>query len=306
MIKSKKFALLFAFLVLFLSAAVSCSRTKTKTPDTAPGKVKIIAAENFYGNIASQLGGDRVSVKSIISNPNVDPHEYESSVADGMAIARADIVIKNGLQYDTWMDKMISASPRPARTVITAGSIAPYRLPDNPHVWYGVENVWAVARAVTGALERADPAGKPVFEKNLARFSASLEPIRAKIGQIRSKYAGEPVGLTETIYLYQTRQMGLRVLTPFGFEKAIAQGNDPPAADVAEANRQVDKREIRILIFNSQTVTPITKHLLDAAREHGIPVVPVSETMPPRDTYQSWMLAELQAVGSALALATAR
>ena len=302
----KRLTIVFAIFVLFLSIA-ACSRAKTKTANaTARGaavRIKIVAAENFYGNIASQLGGDRVSVKSIITNPNSDPHEYEPSVADGMAIAKADIVIKNGLQYDTWMNKMISATSRPGRIVITAGDIAPYRLPYNPHVWYGTDNVWAVAKAITAALEKQDPACKPLFEKNLARFGVSMEPIREKISKIRAGYAGTPAGLTETIFLYQTKPMGLHVLTPFGFEKAIAEGNDPSAADVAEANRQVDKKEIRILIYNSQAATPITKHLLDAARARGIPVVPVSETMPPGDTYQSWMMAELQAVEGALAAA---
>ncbi|MDA8387107.1 MAG: zinc ABC transporter substrate-binding protein [Nitrospiraceae bacterium] len=271
---------------------------------SGPAEIRIVAAENFYGNIAAQLGGDKVSVKSIISNPNIDPHEYESSVEDGIAITKARIIIKNGLEYDTWMDKMISASPNPGRTVITAGKIAPRPLPGNPHVWYGADNVEAVANAITAALVKADPPDKALFEKNLSRFNASLAPIRAKINGIRSKYAGTPAGLTETIGLYLTRPMGLKVLTPFDFQKAIAEGNDPPAAGVAAANSQVDNKEIKILIYNSQTVTPITTHMRNAARARGIPLVPVSETMPPGDTYQSWMLAQLNAIANGLATAT--
>ena len=267
--------------------------------------IKIVAAENFYGNIASQLGGDKVTVKSIISNPNVDPHEYESSVEDGISIAKAGIVIKNGLQYDTWINKMLAASPNPGRIVITAGEIAPKPLPGNPHVWYGADNIEAVAKAVTGALIKADPSDKAVFESNLALFQSSLAPIRAKMNAIKLKYSGTPVGLTETICMYQTRPMGLRVLTPFNFEKAVAEGNDPSAADVATANNQINNKEIKILIYNSQTVTPITTNLLGAARAHGIPVVAVSETMPSGYTYQNWMLAELNAIEKGLFAARA-
>lgn len=255
--------------------------------------IRVVAAENFYGNVASQLGGGLVSVKSLISSPNVDPHEYESTVEDGIAVARADIVIKNGLHYDAWMDKMLSASPNPDRIVITAGDVAPSRLPANPHVWYGVDNMEAVANAIDKALIKVRPADAPFFKSSLARFLASLAPVRAKEEGIRLKYKGSPVGLTETIGLYLTGPMGLRVLTPFEFQKAIAEGNDPPAASVAAADRQVDRKEIMILIYNRQTVTPIITALLGKARARGIPLVPVSETMPQGDTYQSWMLTGL-------------
>ncbi len=267
------------------------------------GAVMIVAAENFYGNIAKQLGGGKVAVKSLISNPNIDPHEYESSVEDGIAVASANIVIKNGLEYDTWMDKLLSASPNPGRTVITAGGqkIAPDRLPGNPHVWYGINNIKAIAKAISEALKKTDPADAAVFEKNLAAFNASLDPVLSKMNEIRSKYAGTPVGLTETNFLYQTGPMGLRVLTPFKFEKAISEGNDPAAADFAAANDQINNKEIKVLIYNNQTVTPVTTNLLNAARAHGIPIVPVTETMPSGATYQSWMLGELDALEKGLA-----
>lgn len=267
------------------------------------GKIQIVAAENFYGDIAGQLGGDKVVVRSIISNPNMDPHEYESGVEDAIAISKAGIVIKNGLEYDTWIDKMLSASPNPNRTLITAGEIAPKPLPDNPHVWYGADNIEAIANAITNALEKADPSDKTIFESKLEKFNSSLAPIRAKIKEINSRYAGTPVGLTETIYLYQAQPMGLNVLTPFDFEKAIAEGNDPPAASVAEANNQIKNKAIKILIYNSQTVTPITTNMQNAARAQGIPVIPVTEMMPPGSTYQNWMMMELNAVENGLAQA---
>jgi len=263
--------------------------------------IKIVAAEDFYGNIAQQLGGDKVSVTSILSDPNVDPHEYESDVQDGIAITNANIVIENGLEYDTWMDKLLGASSNPGRIVITAGAVAPDPLPENPHVWYGIDNISAIAGAVTNALIKTDPVDAAFFQNNLTTFNRSLAPITAKMNAIKTQYGGTPVGLTETIYLYQTGSMGLDVLTPFSFEKAIAEGNDPSAQDVNTANQQIAGKKIKVLIYNSQTVTPITTNLEDAAQANGIPVVPVTETMPPSDTYQTWMTAELNTLEAALA-----
>ncbi|MGD1003367.1 MAG: zinc ABC transporter substrate-binding protein [Minisyncoccia bacterium] len=265
------------------------------------GAIRIVVAEDFYGNIAQQLGGNKVSVTSILSDPNVDPHEYESDVQDGIAITNANIVIENGLQYDTWMDKLLAASPNANRIVLTAGTIAPDPLPENPHVWYGIDNISAIAGAITDALVKTDPADAAFFQNNLTTFNDSLAPITAKMNEIKAQYAGTPVGLTETIYLYQTQPIGLNVLTPFTFEKAIAEGNDPSAQDVNTTDQQVAGKKIKVLIYNSQTVTPITTNLQNAAQANGIPVVPVSETMPPSDTYQTWMMNELNALEAALA-----
>lgn len=288
-----------AFFIFFAIRSGNLSQ-----PYARSGVIRIVAAENFYGNIAGQLAGNRATVTSILSDPNVDPHEYEANVQDAVAIANADIVIENGLHYDTWMDKLITASPNPNRTVIIAGNIAPDPLPDNPHVWYGIDNIVAIARSITDALEKNDPAASAVFENNLAAFDGSLSPIRDKMNGIKAKYAGTPVALTETIYLYQTQPMGLKVLTPFGFEKAIAEGNDPSVQDVSAADNQIGNKQVKVLIYNSQAVTPITTNLEDAAKANGIPVVPVSETMPPSATYQKWIMDELNALEQGLAQAT--
>ncbi len=304
---SKKIlAALIAVAAIGAIAYISMRATVQPKSGFRGGTIRVVAAENFYGNIAGQLGGDRVSVVSILNAPNVDPHEYEPDVQDGIAVAEANIVIKNGLQYDTWMDKLLSASPNPERIVINAGSVAPDLLPDNPHVWYGIGNISAIAKSITLALEKIEPAQRPFFEKNLAAFEGSLSEIRGKMDEIRSRYAGTPVALTETLYLYQTRPMGLNVLTPFVFEKAVAEGNDPPARSISLTDSLVSGRKVKVLICNSQTVTPVTTNLQNAARRNGIPVVAVSETMPPGSSYQAWMMDELNALERALALATGR
>jgi len=271
---------------------------------SSSGIIHIVAAENFYGNIAAQLGGSHVSVVSILADPNVDPHEYESSVQDGIAITNANLVIENGLEYDTWMDKLLAASPNSDRVVIVAGNVATNPLPNNPHVWYGVDNIGSIAQAITNALIKLDPANKASYESNLAAFNDSLAPLQARMDEIKTKYAGTPVALTETIYLYETQPMGLDVITPFDFEKAIAEGNDPSAESVNVTNTQINDNQVKVLIYNSQTVTPVTTNLLNAAEKNNIPVVPVSETMPPNVTYQTWIMNELNNLEQSLARAT--
>jgi zinc/manganese transport system substrate-binding protein len=279
------------------------SSNSSSSPSTV---ISVVAAENFYGNIIKQLGGSHVSVTSILSDPNVDPHEYESNVQDGIAIQKAQFVIENGLGYDDWMDKLLSASPNPSRIVLVAGNIADHKLLDNPHVWYGFDNTATIAQAITDALKKLDSADASTFDGNLAAFKQSFVPLQEKISEIKMKYNGTPVALTETIYLYQSNPEGLNVLTPFEFEKAIAEGNDPPADTVITTNDQITKKQVKILIYNVQTVTPITTNLQNEARSLGIPVVPVSETMPPNKTYQSWMMDQLNNLEQALATATGK
>ena len=184
---------------------------------------------------------------------------------------------------------------------MTAGAIAPDPLPENPHVWYGIDNISAIAGAIEGALVKTDPADATLFQNNLSAFNTSLAPITAKMAEIKAQYSGTPVGLTETIYLYQTGPMGLDVPTPLAFERAIAEGNDPSAQDVNTTNQQIANKQVKVLIYNSQTVTPITTNLENAATAENIPVVPVTETMPTNDTYQTWMMAELNTLEAALA-----
>ncbi len=268
-------------------------KTENFIPQNRMNKIQIVAAEDFYGDISSQLGGKYVSVKNILSNPNIDPHEYESNVADSLAVAKANIIIKNGLGYDDWMDKLISASPNTERIVITAGDISPDRLPQNPHVWYGMDNIPVIAQQITSDLKKEDPNDSSYYDTNLMRFDQSLQQINQLMMSIKNKYTNTPIGLTETIYLYQSRMLGFNVLTPFAFEKAVSEGNDPPANTVITVNNQIKNHLIKILIYNSQTITPVTSNLQNESQKAGIPVVPVSETMPVNEHYQTWMLNQL-------------
>jgi zinc/manganese transport system substrate-binding protein len=285
------------FILLLLLSACSGSANSTTTPSSA---INVVAAENFYGDIVKQLGGSHVSVTSIISNPNVDPHEYESSVKTAIQVSQAQLVIDNGGGYDDWMDKLLSGSPNSNRLTLRAFDIAQVKLPENEHVWYSIDNAGTIAQAITSDLKKLDPADAATFENNFQKFKQSLQPIQQKIVEIKTKYAGAPIGLTETIYLYQAIPLGLNVLTPFEFQKAMAEGNEPPADTVVTAENQITHHQIKVLIFNEQTITPSTTKLENDARTQNIAIVPVTETMPPGKTYQTWMLAQLNVLEQAL------
>lgn len=296
----KKSYFIFGVLIVIALVYLLSKGVQQNHMETGTSVIHVVAAENFYGDVVKQLGGNHVQVLSILSDPNTDPHEYESSVQDSIAVAKANIVVENGLGYDTWMDKLLSASPSKNRVLLIGGKLASQPLSDNPHVWYGIDNVQTIAGDITNALKKTDPAHAMEFDRNLLAFDASLQPLRLKIADIKKNYEHTPVGLTETIYLYQTQPEGLHVLTPFAFEKAIAEGNDPAADDVAAANDQITKQQAKILIFNIQTVTPITTNLVNLAKTEHMPVVPVSETMPQDKHYQSWMGDQLTNLENAL------
>jgi len=301
MIKNKRSNFQILVIVMFsLTLALNACSGAIASSTNNSGTISIVAAENFYGDIAQQLGAGHVSVVSILSDPNVDPHEFESSIQNGVAVSKAQLVIENGADYDTWMDKLLAASPNPNRIVLTAAKVASNPLPDNPHLWYGIDNIQTIAQNITTDLEKLDSAHKADYDAALTKFQSSLIPVQQKITEIKNKYDGTPVGLTETIFLYQTQPIGLNVLTPFEFEKAVAEGNDPPADSVVTANDQVTNHQIKVLIYNVQTVTPITTDLQNEAKQNNIPIVPVSETMPAGKTYQSWMLDQLDDLEQAL------
>ncbi len=262
--------------------------------------LNVVAAENFYGDIVKQLGGSHVNVTSILSDPNVDPHEYESNVNNAKAVFKANLVIENGGGYDSWMDKLLTSSPNSSRIVIKGFDSASSKLPDNVHVWYSVDNVQTIAQVITNGLKQLDPIDGATFDSNNQTFNHSLVQIRQKISELKSAYNGTPVGLTETIFQYQAVPLGLKVLTPQEFQKAVAEGNDPPANSVITAENQVKGKLVKVLIYNEQTVSPVTTRLQNDARAAGIPIVPVTETMPANKTYQSWMLAQLGTLSQSL------
>lgn len=292
--------LLLALLSGCLALLSACGGSSAASTQGTGQGIKVVAAENFYGDLASQLGGSHVSVTSILSDPNVDPHAYQSNVRTGITVSQANLVIENGAGYDDWMDKILSSTPNEQRLLLKGYDLAPTHLPENEHVWYSFENIAVIAEAITADFKRLDPANSAAFASNLQTFKQSLQPLQQKIATIKAKYNGTPVGLTETIYLYQTLPAGLNVLTPFEFEKSIAEANDPSAATVITATNQINTHQIKVLIYNQQTITPVTTNLENLAKAKNIPSVAVTETMPPGKTYQTWMMDQLNALQMAL------
>jgi len=278
-----------------------------RPPGLAPaGTVPVVAAENFWGSIVTQVGGDRVSVTSIITNPNADPHAYEPTPADARAIASARLVVVNGIGYDPWAAKLVAADAGTS-TVLDVGSLLGLRAGANPHRWYDPADVRRVVAAVAADLGRLDPAGASYFRRGARRFlTVALAPYDALVREIRSRYAGTPVGASESIFSMLAPALGLRVLTPPAFLRAVSEGSEVSAGDRAEIDRQIRLHLIKIYVFNSQNVTPDVQVQLAECRAAGIPTATITETLAPASaTYEAWQVRELRGIRAALVRAAA-
>ena len=266
----------------------------------ADGKLAIVAAENFYGNIAQQIGGDRVAVVSILGSPDQDPHLFETSSSVVRQVAAAQIVIYNGADYDPWMERLLRVTPQPGRVVIVAADLMHRRVGDNPHLWYDPPTMPAVATALAAALSAADPGHDQDYAARLKSFLASLEPLNDKIAAIRSKYAGVTVAASEPVFGYMAAALHLTMLDQ-RFQLAIMNDTEPSAGDLAAFERDLKTHKVRVMFYNKQASDKIVQHLAELARAAGIPVVGVTETCPPGLSYQDWMLRELADTETALA-----
>ncbi|HLW60997.1 MAG TPA: zinc ABC transporter substrate-binding protein [bacterium] len=266
----------------------------------AAARIIIVAAENFYGDIAGQLGGDRVSVTNIISDPNVDPHEYAANARTGVAVANARVIIQNGMGYDEFMNRLEAASPDLRRKVIVVANLAGRKTGENPHLWYDPPTIPKVAQAILDTFVQLDPGSAASYRNRYRTFRASLRPLNQAIASIKIAYNGTLVASTEPVFGYMAAALGLRVVTPLVFQKAVEEGEDPPAAAMAQMEDQLKKHQVKVLLYNTQTVSPITNRVQELARRVGVPIVGISETEPPRESYQQWMLSQLGAVRAAL------
>jgi len=269
--------------------------------DNQRGKLQIVAAENFWGSLVSQLGGDRVHVASIVSDPNADPHEYESDTADARAIATANYVVLNGAGYDTWANKLLSASPNPNRQVLTVATLVGKKEGDNPHLWYNPVYVNKAITQMDTDLIALDPSGKSYYLQQLKTLQASLAGYQNRIKSIKQQFGGTKVAATEDIFAYLANAAGLDLVSPPAFTQAVAEGNDPPTDSVVTFQEQLQSGQVKVLVYNEQTVTPLTNSIKKLAADNNIPVIGVTETIQPPDTrFQDWMNAELIDLENAL------
>jgi zinc/manganese transport system substrate-binding protein len=294
---------------LLTACATSRSHLGTETSAGATFRViDAVASINVWGSILAQIGGSHVRARSIITNPDTDPHDYEPTPADGRAIATAGLIIYNGIGYDSWAAKAVQANHDDKQAVIDVGRLVGVSTGENPHRWYDPSDVSSVAAAISSALEKLDPADSGYFASQLAAFEdTSLKPYHDEIASIRSKYAGVAVGASESIFSPLAEALGLDLITPPSFLQAISEGSDPSAADKQTIDAQISQHKIEVYVQNSQNSTPDIAAQVIAAKKQGIGITTVTETLAPAGaTFEQWQVAQLRDLAGALHAATGR
>jgi len=295
----------FIFFILMLSlAACGNAGSQSNTSAAGVGKViNVVAGENFWGSIASQLGGVHASVTSLVKSPTGDPHDYESTTADARLMAQANYAILNGAGYDDWGQKLIDANPVDGRKVLNVADLVGKKAGDNPHLWYNPEFVEKAADQITADYKSLDTADARYFDQQRAIFEQSLKPYHDLIASIKAKYAGAKIGISESIFIYMANALGLKVMTPPAYYTAEAEGNDPPTASVATFNNQIEQKQIQVFVLNVQTIDNTVKNIQTLVAQKKLPVVEISETVRPADgKFQAWQVAQLTALQNALAM----
>jgi zinc/manganese transport system substrate-binding protein len=295
-----------AALTAVTAVLAGCATSAPAAKTSGAAALRVVAAENFWGSIASQIGGSKVNVTSIIDNPNTDPHDYEPTPADARTIAGAQLVIVNGVGYDPWATKLLAANAGSGRTVLTVGDLVGVAPGGNPHRWYDPANVEQVISAVTADLQKLDPADSAYFAAQRTRFdSQGLAAYHRVIDAIKSKYAGTPVGASESIIALMALALGLDLKTPQSFLKAISEGTEPTAADKTAIDNQIRTHAIKVYVYNSQNATPDVQAQINAAKSAGIPITTITETLTPATaSFQNWQVRQLTELQAALAKAT--
>jgi zinc/manganese transport system substrate-binding protein len=296
-----------AFVLLLLPAAVALAGCASAT-GSAGGRLQVVAAENFWGSLAAQLAGDRATVTSILTNPDTDPHSYDPTPSDARELAEARMAILNGAGYDPWASQLLAANPVSGRATLDVGSLLGLHDGDNPHQWYSPAVVTRVIDAIAADYERLDPTDRAYFAARRAGLlRGGLAGYQRLIAEIRQRYTGVPVGYSESIFQPLGTALGLRLLTPYSFAKAIAEGTDVSAADKQTVDAQATGRQIAVWVFNSQNVTPDVQRVSALAAAAHIPIVTITETLDPAgDSFQRWQSDQLARLAAALHEATRR
>jgi zinc/manganese transport system substrate-binding protein len=286
--------------VSLLAAACSAS-SATSTATATSGTIVAVGAENEYANVISQIGGKYVRVTAVESNPNTDPHTFEASASVSQTVSAAELIVQNGVGYDSFIDTIESSSPNPTRKVVNVQHLL--GLPDstpNPHLWYSPATMPAVAKAIAADLSALRPARRAYFQASLKKFDASLRPWQDAIASFKAAHGGSPVATTEPVGDYLLQALGTRNLTPFGLQADIMNGVDLSPQYVTLQDKLFQQHKVKVFVYNQQVVDSVTEAFLAAAKRAGIPVVGVYETMPTGFSYQSWMLAEVHALQKAI------
>ncbi len=266
-----------------------------------PTTINVVSSINTWGTIASEIGGSAVHVTSLIADPNVDPHLFQSSVSTALAIARANVIIENGLGYDSFMGKLVAANGSSSQTVLVAAHIMGISgSTANPHLWYDLEHVGTVASAITSTFSRLLPGKAAYFASNDHAFTVALDADISSLHSLAATAHHAPIAYTERVAGYLLAEAGLENLTPEGFALAIENGIAPGIADTTAMESLITSHRIRALVYNDQTISPVTASIRALATANHIPVVPVSETMPQNLSFPAWQMATIQKLRSAI------
>lgn len=268
--------------------------------NNSSGKIEVVAAENFWGSLVSQIGGAHVDVLSVVSDPNADPHEYESNVLTAKAVATADFIIINGAGYDSWAENLISSGVKPNCTILNVADLVGVKEGGNPHLWYDPDYVNHAVKQMESDLIAIDPSDAQFYEQQYADLTSSLLQYQDLCGQIKENDGGIEVAATESIAEYLANATGLDLVSPPAFMEAVAEGNDPPAASIITFQQQLQSGNVKVLIFNEQTQSATTETMKSLATANNIPIVGITETMPTNETFQSWMYSEIITLEGAL------
>lgn len=271
--------------------------------EAAPTKVSVVAAEDFWGSIARQLGGEHAEVTSLIADPDTEAHDYEAKPSDGAAVAKAQVAIVNGIGYDGFMSDLLAANPSSSRKVVTVGDVVGVKEGGNPHQWYSPRSVNAVIDAITSALKQADPSNAASYDAQRQTYlTEGLKRYNDLRAQIKEKYSGVQVGASESIFAPLAEDLGLKLVTPESFVEAVSEGDEPTAKDKATVDKQITGKQIKVFVYNAQNSTPDVEALVGKAKKAGIPLVTVTETPVPKGAaFQDWQANQLQSLADALA-----
>lgn len=297
-------------LILIISCVMAACGT-TASSSTTPGGgtvIQVVAAENFWGSIASQVGGSHVHVTSIITDPNADPHNYVPTNADARTIADVQYVIVNGVGYDPWSNQLLSANPASGRKELNIGNFNGKRDGDNPHMWYNPDYITAVANKIRDDLKALDPGDASALDQSTQVFlTTGLQQYHSLIATIKARYNGVPVGGTESIFSYLAPALGLNLITPYSYLKAVSEVTEISAADEATVEQQITTKQIKILVYNSQNTPNNIQNVINLARANNIPIATITETLTPaKASFQDWQSIQLQGIEAALAQATGK
>ncbi|HXH27077.1 MAG TPA: zinc ABC transporter substrate-binding protein, partial [Candidatus Acidoferrum sp.] len=266
---------------IFVAVVIVLGMLGTEHKMPISGKLQIVADENFWGSLAAQIGGDKVQVASIVSDPNADPHEYETTTANARAVADANYVILNGAGYDAWGDKLLTASPNTNRKVLHVADLLGKKNTDNPHFWYSPSFVDKTTAQIEKDLAQLDPSNASYFAAQYSQLQAKLAGYQNRIAGIKQQFGGTQVAATEDIFDYLAQATGLDLVSPPAFIQAVAEGNDPPTSSLIQFQQQLQSGQVKVLVYNQQTTTPLTDAMKKLAAAQGIPTIGITEIVQP-------------------------